>query len=144
MVDPQVRILTGKDITADEIASLLAAVGWGARSDYSAATISRSLAAYPFVAFARDSEDALVGYLTAFSDGAFSTFVGELVIHPRVQRQGVGRRLLQAVETYSNGVPIYLTPFADQEEIFISLGYRRPPRRMSVLFRRTEQVAGRP
>jgi len=41
--------------------------------------VRRSAAAYPFIAYARDPEGRLAGYITAFSDGAFSTFIGDLI-----------------------------------------------------------------
>jgi GNAT superfamily N-acetyltransferase len=138
MTASRVDIVPSKDIAPEEFAALMAAVGWGDEADYSTVVIQRSLAAYPFIAHARDAKGTLVGYVSAFSDGAFSAFVGELVVDPRVQRQGIGRRLMQAVEGYANGVPVYVHPFVDQEDIFIRLGYGRAQRQASVLFKRTQ------
>lgn len=132
-----IRVSAGKEILSGEYASLMAAAGWGDADDFSASAIQRSLAAYPFVAHARDAEGRLVGYISAFSDGAFSTFIGELVVHPAVQRQGVGSNLLATMEDYAQGVPVYVKPFVDSEGFFIKQGYRRAPIPMSVLFKLT-------
>ncbi|MBI2923070.1 MAG: GNAT family N-acetyltransferase [Planctomycetes bacterium] len=140
MPAPAIRIVLDKSVTPAEFATLMAAVGAGKAEDYSIPAIERSLAAYPFVAHARDAAGRLVGYVSAFCDGAFSTFVGEIAVHPDRQRQGIGRQLLQAVETYANGVPVYVNPFADHEEAFLRIGYRRARRPSTVLFKRTKSA----
>ncbi len=124
-----------KEVTAVEVIGLMAAVGWGVASAYDETSVARSIAAYPFVAHARDGVGRLIGYATAFSDGAFSVFIGELVVHPSARRRGVGSRLLAAIDRYAAGVPIYATPFADGEGFFLRRGYRRAQRPMSVLFK---------
>ena len=85
-----VHIHCTKNISVPEYVSLMAAVGWGAITDYDATSVSRSIDSYPFVAHARTTDGALVGYVSAFSDGAFSTFIGEVLVHPQLQGQGVG------------------------------------------------------
>jgi GNAT superfamily N-acetyltransferase len=140
MTSEQIDIVVGKDITPVEFAALMASVGAGEEAAYFPEVVQRSLAAYPFVAHARRSDGTLVGYVSAFSDGAFSTFVGELAVHPTIQRRGVGRRLMQAVETYANGVPVYVNLFREEETFFGKLGYRPSQRAMSVLFKHTRVV----
>jgi hypothetical protein len=77
-LDTGYRIVTDKDIRTGEFALLMESVGYGRAGHYAADVIERSLAAYPLVAHARDIDGRLVGYVSAFSDGAFSTFIGEL------------------------------------------------------------------
>jgi GNAT superfamily N-acetyltransferase len=88
------------------------------------------------VAHARSTQGEFVGHVRAFS-----TFIGELVVHPSVQRHGVGRRLLEAVDSYSEGVPVYVKPFVDVEGFFLKQGYQRAKRSMSVLFKLNRQAA---
>lgn len=113
----------------------MASVGWGNEADYDPASIQRSLAAYPFVVYARDEAGQLVGYVTAFSDGAFSTFIGELVVRPEAQRRGLGSALLQRVEEQYPGIPVYVQSFADVEGFFQRRGYRARKRPQSVMFK---------
>ena len=130
-----ISVIVGKEIAPEELAALFGSVGWGEASDGSSEPIRQSLASYPFIAHARDQAGRLVGYASAFSDGAFSTFLGELVVHPEAQRLGVGRKLLAAVEAYAGGVPIYVKTFDDQAEFFRKQGYRTASRPMSILFK---------
>ena len=109
-------------------------VNWG--SGYSEESVRRSLASYPFIAHARANSGALVGYVSAFSDGAFTTMLGELVVHPESQRKGVGRALLSAVERNYAGVPVYVKPLGLASLFFTACGYREPSVAMQVLFNR--------
>jgi len=127
-------IHTDKNITAAEYASLMEAVGWG--SDYEEEVVLRSLSAYPLVAHARSRTGLLLGYVSAFSDRAFSTMLGELVVHPTAQRQGIGRALLTVVEQEFYGVPIYVKPLGAAREFFLACGFRVPSVEMQVLFHR--------
>ena len=129
------RIYENKDIAASEFANLMASVGWGAEADYDKLLVERSLRAYPFIAYARDEGGRLVGYVSAFSEGAFSTFIGELVVRPEAQRLGLGTELLKRVESRFPGIPLYAHPFADTEEFFIFRGYQSPERPIQTLFK---------
>lgn len=130
---PTLKILTDKNIAAGELANLFASVGWGAEADYDAEAVERSLSAYPIIAHCRDSDGLLVGYVSAFTDGAFSTFVGELVVRPTHQRRGIGSALLTLVSEKCRGVAVYATPFQDTETFFLDRGFRVPKRQMSVV-----------
>lgn len=138
----QIQIIESKDITPREYAALLAGVGWEDANDYNAERLARSIAAYPFIAHARDADGMLVGYVSAFCDGAFSTMIGEVIVHPAVQGRGVGGQLLAAVERYADGVPVYIKAFADTGDFFRKHGYRAPGRAMSVLVKRTGRRGG--
>jgi GNAT superfamily N-acetyltransferase len=135
-VDAEFEIVAGKDIRAGEFALLMEAAGYGRAGHYAADVIERSLTAYPFVAHARDAAGNLVGYVSAFSDGAFSTFIGELVVHPRAQRRGIGTALLETVEHRFAGVPVFIHPFVDVQPFYLARGYRTPARPMTALSKR--------
>lgn len=135
MDDRPIRIVADKSITPADYAALMGAVGWGEAAEYDPAAIERSLAAYPLIVQARDPAGRLVGYVSAFSDGSFSTFIGELVVHPDHQRDGLGTQLLERVEREFPGVPIYAFPFRDVSGFFLRRGYRHPGRAMNVLWK---------
>lgn len=46
----------------------------------------------------------LVGLLRAVGDGASIVYIQDLLVHPEYQRQGIGRRLLQAAQARYSGV----------------------------------------
>jgi GNAT superfamily N-acetyltransferase len=129
-----VQISQDKSVSSVEFGQLMEAVGWG--TDYTDALVQRSLAAYPFIAHARASNGDMVGYVSAFSDGAFSTMLGELVVHPQWQRQGIGRALLQAVEKRYPHVPVYAQPIGIASEFFSACGYRCPSSPVQAMFNR--------
>ena len=128
------RIHINKEISALEFSSLMESAGWG--SDYSEELVQRSLAAYPFVAHARSKSGVLLGYVSAFSDRAFSTMLGELVVHPEARRKGIGLALLSAVEAEFTGVPVYVKTLGEAKYFFAACGYRAPAVEMQVLFKR--------
>ena len=132
----EIQVHCDKQILPSEFALLMESVGWGVAVDYDNVSVLQSFAHYPFVAHARAEDGSLVGYVSAFSDEMASTFIGELVVHPSFQRQGVGTRLLQAVESRYAGVPIYAQPFLDQQAFFLNNGYSLPRRPMSVVSKR--------
>ena len=127
------KVISDKNVAPTEVANLMASVGWGKETNYNAAEIERSLSAYPIIAYCRDSEGVLVGYVSAFTDGAFSTFVGELVVRPSHQHRGIGSSLLAHVVEKCRGVPIYATPFQETEAFFLERGFCMPKRLMSVV-----------
>jgi GNAT superfamily N-acetyltransferase len=132
--DMSYTILTDKNISATEYSSLMEPIGWG--SDYSEELVQRSLAAYPFIAHARSESGVLWEYVSAFSDRAFSTMLGELVVHPMAQRKGIGHALLSAVENEFTGIPVYVKPLGEAKHFFLACGYRAPIIEMQVLFKR--------
>jgi GNAT superfamily N-acetyltransferase len=129
-----VRIVQDKSVSWEEFGQLLHAVGWG--NGYTEHLVLQSLAAYPFIAHARTISGNLVGYVSAFSDCAFSTMLGELVVHPHWQRQGVGRALLLAVEQRYSHVPVYVKALGSAGEFFSACGYQRSSEPMQVMFNR--------
>jgi len=90
-------ICEDKNIEPHELANLFALVGWGDDADYQPDIISRSIAAYPVVAYCRDSNGLLVAilhcWLGASSHHLFDcqTF-GEQTPNSSVQRIAFGSR----------------------------------------------------
>lgn len=126
-------IATGHTIDWQELAALFEAVGWGKEHD--AAPLQRAMRAWPLLVHARDAQGRLIGYLSAFSDGAFNTLLGELVVHPDARGAGVGRAMLAVVEREYAGVPIYVKALGEAKAFFQACGYRVPSREMTVLFK---------
>ena len=58
--------------------------------------VRRSAAAYPFIA------------------GAFSTFIGDLIVRPDARLKDLGLDLLHLVEETYPGVPVFLRPFDNE------------------------------
>lgn len=130
------QVFTDKRIEPGEFAELMDSVGWGSVEEYDPHEIKNSIESYTFVAHIRDERGLLVGYISAFSDRAFSTFIGELVVRPGFQGRGLGKELLGAVESRFEGVPVYAMPFESARDFFIRQGYSEPKRPMVVVSKR--------
>ena len=120
-------------VLPEELGVLLAAVGWG---DHSLEQLERSIRAYTFIAHARTNAGALIGYVSAFSDGAASTMLGELIVHPEHQRRRVAAELLARVEARFPGVPLYIKALGEAKHFFLACGYEVPRTEMTVLFKK--------
>ena len=117
-MDHPFDILTDRQVNPSELEALAIAAGVRATSFHDHWAVRRSAAAYPFIAYARDPEGRLAGYITAFSDGAFSTFVGDLIVRPDARLKDLGLDLLHLVEETYPGVPVLLRPFDNAHQVF--------------------------
>ncbi|RYZ89806.1 MAG: N-acetyltransferase [Proteobacteria bacterium] len=93
----------------------------------------------PLIVTARSSDGLLVGYTSAFSDGAFTTMLGELIVRPGSQRLGIGRSLIRRVEDEFPGVPVYVKALGDARRFFGACDYQCSPVEMTVMFKRSPQ-----
>lgn len=122
-----------KEIEPHELANLFSSVGWGSEIDYQPETLLRSITAYPLIGYCRNADGLLVGYVSAFTDGAFTTFVSELAVRPDYQGRGIGSALIGLVVEKCHGVPVYGISFEDKRDFFVKRGFKAPARPMSVL-----------
>jgi GNAT superfamily N-acetyltransferase len=132
------EISTARTVTWQDFSDLMASVGWG--DGYDEASFQRSYHAYPLVVHARADDGTLLGYVSAFSDGAFTTMLGELVVRPTVQGSGIGRALMSVVEAQFPGVPVYVKAMGEAKRFFEACGYRRPTIEMTVMFKKPPTV----
>ena len=122
-----------KAVLPEELRALFVEVGWG---QHAAEQLERSIQAYPFVAHARTGAGALVGYVSAFSDGVLSTMLGELVVHPGHQRQGVAAELLARVEARFPNAPVYIKALGEAKHFFVACGYKVPRSELTAMFKK--------
>jgi GNAT superfamily N-acetyltransferase len=102
-----------------ELAKLLEAAGWGVNA---LDALESSIAAYTETVCARALDGALVGYVSVFSDGVFTTMFGEVVVHPDHQRQGIGREMFHAIEKRFPNAPMYVKTLGKSEKFFQAIG----------------------
>jgi GNAT superfamily N-acetyltransferase len=125
-------ISTDRVLTCEEFSNLLGSVGWG---DAEEAAFLNSRNAYPLIVTARSPDGLLVGHASAFSYGAFTTMLGELIVRPSAQRFGIGRSLIRRVEDEFLGVPVDVKALGDARRFFEACGYRCPPVEVTVMFK---------
>ena len=119
----QYIFVESRSVAPEELNALFLDVGWGR---HATARLQLSIDAYPFVAHARTGAGTLVGYVSAFSDGVFSTMLGELVVHPAHRRHGVDAELLARVEARFPHAPVYIKALGESKHFFMARGYKSP------------------
>ncbi len=125
-------VATDRSFDIDEYLELMAAVRWGESAATDVADVAAALEAPHFVGHVRDELGQLVGFVSAFSDGVFATFVNELAVHPGAQGAGLGSQLLNAVEAAYPGVPVFAVGFRDARRFFLSRGYTYPAQPLEI------------
>lgn len=89
------QITVGQVPSQEELVDLYTAVGWTAYTD-NPADLVPMCAGSLYLACARDASGQLVGLVRAVGDGVSISYIQDLLVHPRYQRQGVGGQLLDA------------------------------------------------
>jgi GNAT superfamily N-acetyltransferase len=118
------------------VADLFASVGWGGREpDDVRVAFSRST----FKAFAYDGEE-LVGLGRAIDDGKFYATIVDVVVQPAYQRRGVGRAIVEDLQSRLSGfLLVTLTAAPEVQPFYARLGWRKQTTGM-IRPRSTEQA----
>ncbi|MCG8417034.1 MAG: GNAT family N-acetyltransferase [Proteobacteria bacterium] len=108
-----------------DLLALYEAVGWTAYTR-DAAALERAVAgsSYRIAAY---RADRLLGLARAISDGVSIAYLQDVLVHPDVHRQGIGRRLVEAYLARHAHVrqKVLLTDGrTEQLEFYRALGYR--------------------
>lgn len=132
---------TDRDIQPTEFGQLAALNLWGEVADFTQERLAGHFAAVDFAAHVRTSQNLLVGYASAISNGLGAVFIDSLISHPEYDREAIGHLLLQAVLTHFSGQPVYAMPFVDEQQVFRASGFRVYRREMVALAHRNDEAA---
>ena len=127
-----------RDISPKEFGQLAALAHWGEPQDFTADRIESHFAAVGFVAHVRDSDNLLVGYAAAISNGLAAVYLDSLLTHPEFDRDIIGSLLLKAVLAHFPNHPVYAVPFVDEQDVFRSEGFKVYRREMIALANRND------
>ena len=105
----------------DQVTTLFSAVGWGTRDpDEVRAAFSRS----SFKAFAFEAGE-LIGFGRTIDDGKFYATIVDVVVSPTHQRQGVGRAIVEDIQSRLSGfLVVTLTAAPAVQPFYKRLGWR--------------------
>jgi GNAT superfamily N-acetyltransferase len=108
-------------ISWSEAAALFAAVGWGFRDPEDVrAAFNRST----FKAFAYEGAE-FVGFGRTIDDGKFYATVVDVVVSPAHQRRGIGRAIVEDLQSRMRGfLVVTLTAATDVQPFYRKLGWR--------------------
>jgi len=131
-----------RDIQPTEFGQLATLNLWGEVADFTQERLAGHFAAVDFAAHVRTSQDLLVGYASAISNGLGAVFIDSLISHPEYDREAIGDLLLRAVLTHFSGQPVYAMPFVDEQQVFRASGFRVYRREMVALAHRNDEPSG--
>jgi GNAT superfamily N-acetyltransferase len=94
-------------VTPAEVAALYIELGWGTDKEYSVARMKRSIEGCDLVVSARNDGGELIGISRILSDFVTTTKILDMVIVPEYQHQGIGKRMMQKIDSLVKGTDIY-------------------------------------
>lgn len=114
--------------TAAQWMSLRQSVGWATFAQDAA---EQSLAATPFCVCAFDGEE-LVGMGRVLGDGVISFYIGNIMVRPDKQREGLGKEIMQHVMDYVSahaapGAIASLLSIKGKENFYTQFGFEARP-----------------
>lgn len=117
-----------KKPTAEQWMALRESVGW-ATFDHEAA--EKSLMATEFCVSAFEDGE-LIGMARVLGDGVICFYVGNVMVHPDRQREGIGREIMEEIMAYldahaAKGAIASLLSIAGKEEFYMQFGFVRRP-----------------
>jgi GNAT superfamily N-acetyltransferase len=108
-------------VSWEQAASLYQAVGWGKRDPHDVET---TFARSTFKAFAFEGAQ-LVGFGRTIDDGKYYATVVDVVVSPDHQRKGIGRAIVEDLQSRLNGfLVVTLTAAPDVQPFYRRLGWR--------------------
>lgn len=113
-------------LDTDEVVALYSANAWS--SAHKPVELMQALRHSHTLATARIGA-RLVGLANAISDGHLVVYFPHLLVHPELQRQGVGRQLMQAMlARYDSFHQLMLTADGEAQAFYERLGFTRAGR----------------
>lgn len=121
-----VEVTVGRMPPIEQAVALLRSVGWDNRAD-DPAGVEAAIAGSREVATAW-AGDRLVGMARSVSDGAINAYLAMVVVHPRWQALGVGRRVVSALLEGHDDMRFALSAADGLTEWYAQLGFEPDPR----------------
>lgn len=114
--------------TAAQWMALRASVGWASFPEDIA---RKSLDATPFCVCALDG-DELIGMGRVLGDGVFSFYIGNIMVRPDRQNEGIGKAIMEEIMAYvdENAVPgaiASLLSIKGKEDFYTQFGFQSRP-----------------
>lgn len=110
-------IINGK-LDAGEIIEVFQSVGWNKDEKNIVGAFKKS-----FYILAYDN-DELIGFARAISDNEYYTGVYDVVIKPKYQGQGIGRKMVDTIVKEFQGTYIFLTYTEGNRDFYEKCGFK--------------------
>ncbi|WP_198015334.1 GNAT family N-acetyltransferase [Nitratidesulfovibrio termitidis] len=106
--------------TCTHIGHIYVSCGWGTAYDWKKIKEAFTNTDYYRIAINKSKEP--IGFIRAFTDNVFATWLAELVVGKDMQRQGIGTALLSKFVQDFEHTAIYLLPLKGTEIFFTRAG----------------------
>ncbi len=117
------RIFTDKQPDVQEAVKIYAGLGWGKFQDYNLESWKKAFDNSNFIVAYDEKE--LVGFVRLISDGFQDTQVLEFAVSPKYQHQGIGKRLIEALNDNWGHTDIYCNTVDKNTDFFLNNGFKR-------------------
>lgn len=107
----------------NEVAKLFIECGWGQK--YSQQSANEILSNNSLVIFAKDVNGKLVGILRILNEGAFSSNIMDIVVHPKHSSEVITNKMVAALKKQFKGRRIYVQEMQESNNyFFINRGFK--------------------
>lgn len=104
-------------------------VGWATFSDEA---VEKSLWATLFCVCAFDGDGELIGMARVLGDGVISFYVGNVMVKPERQNEGIGKEIMEQIMAYvdkhaAKGAIASLLSISGKEDFYTQFGFTKRP-----------------
>jgi predicted GNAT family N-acyltransferase len=103
--------------------------GWNDNCTYSKDDLFKAISNSWFLVSAYHNEK-LIGFGRIISDGVYQTFIGDMIVHPDFQKQGIGSKIMDTLieKCKSSGIKwIQLTSAKGKQEFYKKFDFQERP-----------------
>jgi ribosomal protein S18 acetylase RimI-like enzyme len=109
-------------VSIERLVNLYRCVGWDTPRSHDFTAIQESFTGSSYVLLATRQCGEIIGYIRVLSDGARSTWIPEVVVHPEYQRKGLGKELVSTAMKQFHHTTIFLAAFPGHEKFWMQCG----------------------
>ena len=119
-------ISTNKDsVKPNELMTIWASVGWSSGpGEFAPQTVRAAIQNTTLLISARNEDGELIGIARVFSDGKFTSYLAELVVHPDYQGLGVGKKILNVLKDRLGHTTIVFETTENNRKFYKKCGFK--------------------
>lgn len=119
-------ISTNKNsVKPKELMQIWASVGWSTGpGEFAPQTVKSAIQNTSLLISARNEDGKLIGMARVFSDGKFTSYLAELVVHPDYQGMGVGRKIVEVLKDRCGHTTIVFETTENNRKFYKKCGFK--------------------
>jgi len=114
----KIKYLINEALNVDEIIEVFNSVGWSKNKKNIVKAFENS---FYILAY---NNDELIGFARAISDYEYYTGVYDVIIKPKYQGQGIGKKMVDTIVKEFQGTYIFLTYTSGNREFYKKCGFK--------------------